>query len=157
MINEILNEQHKLLAGKKTDIVNKSEKWIKKIEKECTGIEKNLLLATVYYMKSICTLDFADAEISCSYYDNIPFDFLNEANIKAYVHVLKLCYKFDIAVSLLTKVLNYSPWFELKYFCLSQLSDDAMVADGVITKEEFLKYIKECLELLTKEKTYFCV
>ena len=41
--------------------------------------------------------------------------------------------------------------FEFQYYCLRQLVDDAMVADGIMTKEEYFEYKGKLKELLTNE------
>lgn len=151
VIEEILIEKNNLLFEKRTDIWDKSEGWIKTIENNTESIEKNLLLAQIYYLRLMSRLEYEDAEKACDFFKKIPFDYYSEELIVNYISCLKLCYKFEEVICLLKKLLEKPLCFRLKCWCMTELIDDSMVADGVMTKDEYYEFKEKLKELLTNE------
>ena len=150
-LENILNEKNKILYGKVNDIQNKSDEWIRKAFELNDDFQQNIALANIYYLKTLCNLDFDDAIKACEAFEKIPFDYFTEEFIKNYVTCLKLSYQFKKAIEILLGLLNTPQSFEIQYFCLRELVDDAMVADGIITKEEYFDYKNKLKELLANE------
>ena len=141
-------------------ILQYSQRWIEKIETLEDGMEKELYLGHVYFLKSIYLhFDFEMCEIACEHFGNVlPVMYSFRSDYLAeYILMLKLCYRFETVVELLNTVLENERKlgrFQLTYFCYRELADYSMVADGIITKDEFNAYKKQCLELLEREKQY---
>lgn len=150
-IENILNEKNKILYGKANDIQRKSEEWIKNVIELPNGFQKNMVLADIYYLKTICSLDFDCAIRACEYFEKIPFECFTEEFIKNYITCLKLSYQFQKVKIVLLELTKIQQSFEFQYFCLRELVDDAMVADGAMTKEEYFEYKGKLKELLNSE------
>ena len=151
IVFELLKEKNNILFEKRNDILRKSDAWIAKAETVSNEIQKNLLLAESYYLRTSCNLDFDDALKACEFYGKIPFDYLTEEIILDYIFVLKTTYQFEKAVTILKSVITTRHHFGFSYYCLRELVDDSMLCDGAITKSEYLEYKKQLLDLLHSE------
>ena len=150
ILEDFLKEKSKMLFGKENDILEKSYDWIESINGNFTGISRDVLLAQVYYLRTACKLKIEDSIKACEHFEKIPEDCFTEELIKNYIFVLKLSYQFEKAVFILKNVMNTQPWFGFEYFCLYEIADEAMVADGAITYVEYLEYKKQLKALLKK-------
>lgn len=152
LLEDIQIEKHKLLLKEKNNIWLKSSEWLKVAEVQFDGVLKNLLLSQIFLLRLSCKLEYNDAIKACEFFEKIPFEYYTEELIKDYIFSLKLCYKFDKAIELLKRVLDKPQCFDLEYYCLNELSDYSMVADGALTISEYEIYKKMAIELLEKEK-----
>lgn len=152
-IESILKEKNKILYGKDNDIQRKSEEWIKNAIELPDGLQKKIVLANIYYLKTICSLDFDYATKACEYFEKIPFECFTEEFIKNYILCLKLSYQFQKVKDILYGLINIQQSFDFQYYCLRELVDDSMVADGIMTKEEYLECKRKLKELLNDERT----
>ncbi len=150
-IENILNEKNKILYGKNNEIQNKSEEWIKSAYELHDVFQQNIALANIYYLKTICSLDFDYATKACEYFEKIPFECFTEEFIKNYILCLKLSYQFQKVRDILYGLINIQQSFDFQYYCLRELVDDSMVADGIMTKEEYLDCKRKLKELLNSE------
>lgn len=151
IIETILSEKNKVLYEKGIDIQHLSEELIEETHRLKDEFQKKIALANIYYLRTIYSIDFNDAIKACEAFEKIPFDYFTEEFIKNYVTCLKLSYQFKKTIKILLELLNIPQSFELKYFCLRELVDDSMVADGAMTKEEYYEYKDKLKELLITE------
>jgi len=147
-----LQEKNNLLFKKRNDIWNKSLKWINVLENEKESIQNKILLSQIYYLRLMSNLEYEDAEMACEFFCKIPFEYFTDELLMNYISCLKLCYKFNVAVEILKSVIRKPVWFRTKYWCLLELVDSGMVADGVITNEEYIEYKNLLIGLLEAEK-----
>ncbi len=150
-IENILNEKNKILYGKDNDIQHKSKEWIRNAFELHNDFQQNVVLANIYYLKTLCSLDFDCAIKACEYFEKIPFECFTEEFIKNYIACLKLSYQFQKVKDVLLELTKIQQSFEFRYYCLRELVDDAMVADGAMTKEEYFEYKGKLKELLNSE------
>ena len=71
--------------------------------------------------------------------------------ITDYVVALKMWYEFEKAIKVLKKawmLLEKGYWFIMEYWCLYQLVDYSMVADGAMEMEEYMYYKNRLKEFL---------
>lgn len=151
LIEIILNEKNKILYEKKTEIQNRSEEWIKKANELHDEMQQNILLANIYYLRTIHSLDIDDATKACKYFEKVSFECYTQEIIKNYILCLKLSYQFKKVVDILSGLMKVPQNFELKYYCLRELVDSAMVVDGALTKEEYVRCKNNLKELLHNE------
>lgn len=152
IIETILSEKNKVLYEKRIDSQCLSDELIKETYTSNDEVQKNIALANIYYLKTIYSLDFDDATKACECFEKIPFGYLTEEFIKNYVACLKLSYQFKKAIEILLGLLNVPQSFGIQYFCLRELVDDAMVADGILSKEEYFEYKNKLKELINNEQ-----
>ena len=155
ILEDFLKEKSKMLFGKENDILEKSYDWIESINGNFTGISREVLLAQVYYLRTACKLKIEDSIKACEHFEKIPEDCFTEELIKNYIFVLKLSYQFEKVVFVLKNVMNTQQWFGFEYFCLYEMADEAMVADGAITSGEYTEYKKQLKDLLTNKAESF--
>ena len=151
IIETILSEKNKVLYDKGIDVQHLSDELIKETHTLNDEVQKNIALANIYYLKTIYSIDFDDAIKACEFFEKIPFEYYTEEFVKNYVTCLKLSYQFKKTIKILLELLSIPQSFELQYFCLRELVDDAMVADGVMTKEEYYEFKGKLKELLNSE------
>ena len=132
-------------------ILEKSNEWIKELETKEECVEKFMALAHVYYMREIYIFDCTNAEKACEYFNKIPDEYYNIDCLSERIDALKLCYRFEDFLILSKHILESENCFEVRYLILRELVDDSMVADGVITKEEYYEFKGKLKELLTNE------
>lgn len=147
----ILNEKNNLLYNKSVNIHHNSDVMIKKAVELADELQRNIALANVYYLKTVCGLDYDDAKKASEYFRNIPVECFTEEFIEHYIVCLKLCYQYQEVVNILQKLLSASQSFKCQYFCLRELVDSAMVADGALSKEDYYHYKNRLKELLDNE------
>lgn len=132
-------------------ILEKSNEWIKELENKEECVEKFMALAHVYYMREIYVFDCTNAEKACEYFSKIPYEYYNIDCLSERIDALKLCYRFEDFLILSKNILESENRFEVRYLILRELVDDSMVADGVMTKEEYYEFKGKLKELLTNE------
>ena len=151
IIETILYEKNKVLYEKETEIPIISDDLIDKAYKLENEFQQNLALANIYYLKTLYNLEVEDAILACEFFEKIPYECFTEELIKNYITCLKLSYQFKKVLNVLLELISVPQTFEFQYYCLRQLVDDSMVADGVMTKEEYYEFKSKLKELLTNE------
>lgn len=151
IIEIILKEKNKVLYEQKTEIQNKSDDWIRMADEVHDEIQQNILLANIYYLRTVYSLDVDDATKACEYFEKISFECLSQELIKNYILCLKLSYQFKKAVDILLGLMTIPQSFDFKYYCLRELVDSSMVADGALAREEYFGYKNLLKELLNNE------
>ena len=156
MLLKIMKERNKRFYHIKTDdgILKKHSQWIDEINENYTGVERDFLLSQVYLENAYYTFDFETTQMACKHFEKIPEEYMSRNMIMSYVDALKMCYEFEKAIKVLKKVLmlwENSNWFSMKYWCLRELVDYSMVADGAMEKEEYMLYKNRLKELLKSE------
>lgn len=152
IIETILKEKNKVLYEKEADILIKSDELICQAYRIDDEFQRNLALANIYYLKTLYDLELDNATMACGFFEKIPFEYFTEELIRDYITCLKLSYQFKKVLNILLELINVPQSFEFQYYCLRQLVDDAMVADGILTKEEYLAHKENLLKLLSKEQ-----
>lgn len=152
IIETILKEKNKVLYEKEADILIKSDELICQAYRIDDEFQRNLALANIYYLKTLYDLELDNATMACGFFEKIPFEYFTEELIRDYITCLKLSYQFKKALNILLELINVPQSFEFQYYCLRQLVDDAMVADGILTKEEYFAHKENLLKLLSKEQ-----
>ena len=132
-------------------ILEKSDEWIKELETKEECVEKFMALAHIYYMREIYVFDCTNAEKACEYFSKIPDEYYNIDCLSERIDALKLCYRFKDFLILSKHILESGNRFEVRYLILRELVDDSMVADGVMTKEEYYEFKGKLKELLNIE------
>ena len=132
-------------------ILGESDDWIKELELKEACVEKFMALAHIYYMREIYVFDCTNAEKACEYFSKIPDEYYDIVCLNKRIDALKLCYRFKDFLILSKQILERENCFEIRYLILRELVDDSMVADGVMTKEEYYEYKGKLKELLITE------
>lgn len=132
-------------------VLEKSDEWIKELKNKEECVEQYMALAHIYFMKELYVFDCTNAEKSCEYFDKIPDEYYDMDLLQERINALKLCYRFESFVTLSKDILNRESVFGIRYLILKELVDYSIVADGIITQEEYFKYKMELKDLLNNE------
>lgn len=132
-------------------ILEKSDEWIKELETKEECVEKHMALAHIYYMRELYVFDCTNAEKACECFNKIPDEYYNVDCLSERIDALKLCYRFKEFLDLSKQLLERENPFEVEYLILRELVDDSIVADGIMTKEEYYEFKEKLKELLTNE------
>ena len=153
MLLKIIKERNKGFYHIKNDdiILKKCSQWIDEINKKYTGVERDFLLSQVYLEHAYYNFDFEATQMACEHFEKIPEEYMSSSMIIDYVDALKMCYEFEKAIKVLKKVwmlLEKGYWFIMEYWCLNELADYSMVADGAMEMEEYMYYKNKLKEFL---------
>ena len=128
-------------------VLSESDKWIEEIKNNGESIENYKALAHVYYLREIYIFNCVDAEKACAYFAMIPIRYYGYDLLEEYIVALKFCYHFKDFIELSKQILKCEERIAVRYLVLRELVDSSIVADGVMTKEEYRKYKKQLVEL----------